>query len=568
MSAFELMRALSERGRPEMDDDIFAAELIFGLPMTEAEVRTLVVDVLRGEADPLFASGSGEEIDDDWILELPHLRSFGFEAEGFALARELAREISDRLAGNRCLEGNFIPVDSLYGAVAAAGHDLLAGACDTARTSHGDCAWPHRETRIWRAWRFGKGEGVRIASIDTGYSGHPELEGSLDISRQINVVERNQSSDARDRFDRGMALFPGHGTTTKSVIASRGDVDPNTWQHVPKDEVTGAAPEALIVPVRATRSVITILQKRLPPAIRAAVRADCQVIAMCLGGPAAVRAVQIALEQAIAAGVVVVAAAGNCYPWVVFPGRFSLNGLALCLGAVGYGDRDQGRGLKPWARSPVGPGISVVAPGEDVLAARAVSASQFTYSSAQGTTLATSLTAGIAALWIGHHGHARIRAAAAATGTTVHAMFMEAAISTAYRVPHWTAHDGLKTGAGLVDAEAILSLDLKSLAAAAAARWSPGRRSTVDLIRMGIDRWRGDGFGLTPDQERECAAELIWLHNRSGAAVKARSILSSETLADVVDPNPSAEVAGLLESRPGMRSAVFDPPPEEDPQPL
>jgi hypothetical protein len=75
----------------------------------------------------------------------------------------------------------------------------------------------------------------------------------------------------------------------------------------------------------------------------------------------------------------------------------------------------------------------------------------------QGTSFAVALTAGIAALWLAHHGRAVLIGAARARGETLQAMFRRIVMATARRPANW---DGFTMGAGIVDARALLEADL------------------------------------------------------------------------------------------------------------
>jgi hypothetical protein len=79
----------------------------------------------------------------------------------------------------------------------------------------------------------------------------------------------------------------------------------------------------------------------------------------------------------------------------------------------------------------------------------------------QGTSFAVAMVAGVAALWLAHHGRAALVAAARARGETVQTMFRRLLQATAQRPAGW---DSSAMGAGIVDARALLgaALDLGS----------------------------------------------------------------------------------------------------------
>jgi hypothetical protein len=75
----------------------------------------------------------------------------------------------------------------------------------------------------------------------------------------------------------------------------------------------------------------------------------------------------------------------------------------------------------------------------------------------QGTSFAVALTAGVAALWLAHHGRANLIGAARARGETLQTMFRRIVMATSRRPANW---DAFTMGAGIVDARALLEADL------------------------------------------------------------------------------------------------------------
>ena len=75
----------------------------------------------------------------------------------------------------------------------------------------------------------------------------------------------------------------------------------------------------------------------------------------------------------------------------------------------------------------------------------------------QGTSYAVALIAGVAALWLAHHGRADLLAAARARGETLQDMFLRLLQATARRPAGW---DSGEMGAGIADARALLAADL------------------------------------------------------------------------------------------------------------
>lgn len=292
--------------------------------------------------------------------------------------------------------------------------------------------WALDRVRAPEAWalsvqqrRPDRGRGIVVAQPDTGVVRHPELADVV-LFRGYDVLSRD--ADPTDPLD---GRNPGHGTGTASVVVS-----PESGR------VVGTAPAATHMPIRAITSVIITTQVSVAEAIGYAVDNGAHVITMSLGGvPAAV--LERAVRRAVAADVLVLAAAGNCVRTVVWPARYD-----ECI-AVGGTDADDRR----WRGSCRGSAVDIAAPAQNVLKARGSDG----VGQGQGTSFAVAMTAGVAALWLAHHGRADLIAAARARGETLQTMFRRLVRATARRPGGWNSLD---LGAGIVDARALLAADL------------------------------------------------------------------------------------------------------------
>lgn len=292
--------------------------------------------------------------------------------------------------------------------------------------------WALAAIRAREAWALSEsqgrpaaGAGIVIAQPDTGVFPHPELDG---VDRAGGFDTLDDDGDPTDPLD---GFNPGHGTATASVVVSPTSLT-----------VIGSAPAARHMPIRAIESVIRVTQVSVAKAVDWAVRNDAHVITMSLGGLPSF-SLHDALRRAVAGNVIVLAAAGNCVRQVVFPARYD-----ECVAVAGV---NAGDGL--WPGTCRGSTVDVSAPAQNVWrAARSGGVEQ-----GQGTSFAVALTAGVAALWLAHHGRDVLIAEARARGETVQAMFMRLAKGTARRPPGW---DSGEMGAGIIDAEALLGADL------------------------------------------------------------------------------------------------------------
>jgi hypothetical protein len=372
------------------------------------------------------------------VLTLPG-RVFGVDdAAAFEAAEALRAEFSlDNAEPD--LPTNFFPVPSGQRATkdpAEEGLDDLLG-CWTPEQPGLEIAWALKSMRVAEAWQFSidegrpdRGAGVVIAQPDTGVTTHDELLNVVQVNPRDVLDEDGDPTDPLEDVGN-----PGHGTGTASVVVS-----PETH------DMAGSAPKARHMPIRAIRSVVRITQVSVAEAIEWAVDHGAHVITMSLGGIPAF-SLHRALRRAVAADVIVLAAAGNCVRTVVWPARYD-----DCIAVAGTNVEDA-----QWPGTCRGSAVDFSAPAENVFRARIVSDGGPPIGQGQGTSFAVALTAGVAALWLAHHGRPNLIGAARTRGETLQAMFRRLVRATARRPAGW---DSFNMGAGIVDARALLAADL------------------------------------------------------------------------------------------------------------
>lgn len=298
-----------------------------------------------------------------------------------------------------------------------------------------DADWAINSTKVPEAWAFSdaggkvsRGRTIRIFQPDTGIAAHPEMPaGTASNPGFLNLIEPNQP--ATDPMRGG--ANPGHGTGTASVAAS-----PETLL------MRGSAPEATLVPIRCIESVAVFNQSPVAQAIDHARRNGADIITMSLGGIFS-SALHAALRKAVEANIIVVAAAGNCVGAVVWPARYA---EAIAVGGINSA-------FLPWQGSSRGADVDISGPAEFVLHADPrVAGDPAAVTAGQGTSYATAHLAGVAALWLAHHGRQALVGMLPA-GTTLQEMFRSMLADTA-QVPG--GFDTANFGAGIVDAEALL----------------------------------------------------------------------------------------------------------------
>jgi subtilisin family serine protease len=305
-----------------------------------------------------------------------------------------------------------------------------------------DLAWARVAMRVDRALAASaaRGVGIVIGHPDTGYTRHAVFGATtqaLDLLRDKDFID--DDVDAQDPLAKALVpltKFPGHGTGTGSVIVGRGP------------DVIGVAPEATLVPIRAVNSVIQLLDTDVARAVNHARRMDCHVISMSLGGKGLI-GLKRAIDRALDAGMLVMAAAGNFWPFVVAPASYS-----NCI-AVAATRRDD----QPWDGSARGPKVEISAPGSECYgAAWDLATRTQRISQKHGTSYAVAHTAGAAALWLSHHG--RDHLLDRYPGRLMQAAYRSILHDVAHRVPpNWNAS---KYGPGILDVEKLLAAPLPS----------------------------------------------------------------------------------------------------------
>ena len=334
----------------------------------------------------------------------------------------------------------------------------------------------------YQAWQLirsqGKepGQGVLIGLPDTGYLQHPELfhdDGTtqLRLDLQYNFSEPDNAASALDfcgtlcgiTFNKTIKLaYVGHGSTTASLMISPAGKQAGT---VGSLHTEGAAPAAEVIPIRVAPSVLmtATAMHNLAQGIQYAVQQGAQVISISMGGISPQdEALRQAIQEAYNNGVIVVVAAGNVpygnpFPFLVGvakPASYPET-IAVC-GSNAY--------QKPWRDSAKGSEVDICAPAEDIRRARAGWVNLFTHVNdtdrSEGTSMATALTASVAAMWISYHGYDNLVAHYQDPAKLTEA-FRQILRTHGHRRPgDWNTD---LYGAGILDAEQVLLAPLPQI---------------------------------------------------------------------------------------------------------
>jgi thermitase len=281
---------------------------------------------------------------------------------------------------------------------------------------------------------------------------------------------------------------------------------------------------------------------RLAEAIRYATDRGCHVISMSLGGVTPSGALERAVAYAVGEGVVVLAAAGNVWPWVVYPARLDqVIACAACNCKSGI-----------WSKSASGDTVDVSAPGESVWVARPgedAGQADDIVSVGSGTSYAVATTAGAAALWLAFHG--RDALISRYGKGQIAGVFKEVLMRHGVDTPRGWRTD--KHGAGILNVEKLLGAPLPATPPAAGLRV---RASMVPRAQNDIDRFLPYFPEVEPERVRRGLVRLLDTTDRDLPVVLAD--LGDELLFHVAT-NPEVRDRVLKTTGPRKRGQLLAP---------
>ncbi|MET9226824.1 type VII secretion-associated serine protease mycosin [Lentzea sp. NPDC003310] len=223
---------------------------------------------------------------------------------------------------------------------------------------------------IYSAQAQARGDGVVVAVIDSGVDAkHPDLAGQVLPGTGFG---RSKGTDGTTDAD-------GHGTGMAGIIAATGR----------GGGALGIAPGAKILPIASADEKEQFGLDVVSDSIRWAADHGAKVINMSLGfsssmTPTLVKAVNYAIEK----DVVLVAATGNDGKEVSAPAN--INGVVAVAGTTKDG--------KPWASSNVGADTVLAAPAVGIVTVAPESVYASGYAEMDGTSAASAIVSGVAAL--------------------------------------------------------------------------------------------------------------------------------------------------------------------------
>jgi len=225
--------------------------------------------------------------------------------------------------------------------------------------------WGLSAAMVSDAWNLTKGEGVKIAILDTGICNHVDLDGQW--KEAFNCSNDDSWEDKNS----------GHGTHVAGIIAAT-DNDFG---------VVGIAPNCEIFPIKVLDNDGSGSYEAIIDGIKKAIELDVDIINMSLGSPnEPPQSLHDLIRQATDKGIIVIAAAGNDSANVNFPARYDEVIAVAALDKDGKMARFSSRGQQ----------VDSVAPGVDMYSTFLNNE----YCKMSGTSQAAPFIAGICALII------------------------------------------------------------------------------------------------------------------------------------------------------------------------
>lgn len=229
--------------------------------------------------------------------------------------------------------------------------------------------WEIKKFDIENQWKYSKGEGVKIAVIDTGADlDHPDIKNNL-------LQGKNFIDPSKDPIDDN-----AHGTHCAGTIAAEDN----------GIGMVGVAPKAKIIPVKTLNGDGQGNLNDIVKGIVWSVDMGADIISMSLGSPAQSSDLENAIKYAASKGCIVFCAAGNDGPAkdIMFPARYD---HTIAIGAI-----DKNLNRTDFTCS--GETLDFLAPGHDILSC--IPGNRYALMS--GTSMSTPFAVGCAALLLSH----------------------------------------------------------------------------------------------------------------------------------------------------------------------
>ncbi len=297
------------------------------------------------------------------------------DGRGEAVLQELLRDdLVESAERDYINEINFVPNDTSIG--------MQWALINTGQTVEGRTGTANADINADLAWDVSRGQGIRVAIIDTGIDeGHPDLASKIAVKKIFNGTSMND--------------VYGHGTHVAGII---GAVTNNS------QGVAGVCPDCQLVIAKALDDSGKGPDSVWIEALLWAADQNIKVVNISFGSSTNSTAKQDAINYAWNKGIVVVSSSGNngntqqMYPCA--------NTNVLCVSSTDNKDQKS-------SFSNYGTWVDIAAPGSKILSTFPRTTStlqqqknqQTTYGYLDGTSMATPVTAGVAGLiWASQYG--------------------------------------------------------------------------------------------------------------------------------------------------------------------
>lgn len=278
---------------------------------------------------------------------------------------------------------------ALPAAAVGDGEVFRSSECKNFEANSAITSWAVDRLQPARAHELATGRGVRIAVIDTGVDRELPVFEDAGVSA-VNFAQYEETVDA------GTELRDcQHGTQVTSLIVG-GPTEGSNF--------VGMAPDATIIAMRslergpAAPDQFTAQEPQpiapVVEAVRAAIAEDVDIINISQSSSYDADYAD-AVADAIEAGIVVVAAAGNGGPDAAEPPYPAAFPRVIAVGATGTNDVAPG-----WSQSHEELRVTVAAPGVGVLSANPAEPGESSWTTVDGTSFSAPLVTGVVALML------------------------------------------------------------------------------------------------------------------------------------------------------------------------
>lgn len=231
--------------------------------------------------------------------------------------------------------------------------------------------WGVRMLGIPNFWRHAKGEGIRVAVLDTGVD-----------TQHRDLIDNVKESKDFTGSKAGVHDVSGHGTHCAGIIAAKD----NSFG------VVGVAPKADLYIAKVLNDNGLGTERCIVDGINWAIRKEVNIISMSFGAPYPSTEILGAIRKAINQNIIVICAAGNEGPRknsIGYPAKFD---EVIAVGAVDSNFRVTNFSSR-------GNAMDIVAPGNNILSTYPPNGTAVL----DGTSMATPFVAGVAALILSKH---------------------------------------------------------------------------------------------------------------------------------------------------------------------